>query len=74
MPGYPQSTMRDRHFDMRVSSEELAAYSAEAARDGLSVSGWIRRRLEQAIELQRSLDERREFDEKQRAFYDSLKH
>jgi hypothetical protein len=66
--------MRDRRLELRLEAEEAAAYAAEAARDGLSVSRWVRRCLEESIALQRSLDERREAEEKQRAFYDSLKH
>jgi hypothetical protein len=66
--------MRDRRLELRLEAEEAAAYAAEAARDGLSVSRWVRRCLEESIALQRSQDERREAEEKQRAFYDSLKH
>jgi hypothetical protein len=66
--------MRDRRLELRLTAEEETAYAAEAARDGVPVSAWIRRRLERAIELQRSLDEQREAEEKSRAFYDSLKH
>jgi hypothetical protein len=66
--------MRAHLFNLRLTSEELAAYSASAARDGLSVSAWLRRAAERVLQLEEAQAQEREFADKQARFYDSLKH
>jgi hypothetical protein len=66
--------MRDRRLELRLSGPEEDSYKAFAARDGLSVSVYVRRCVDESQQLQRSLDEQREAEETKAAFYQSQRH
>lgn len=65
--------MKDRRLELRLTSEEETAYATEAAEAALSVSAWLRRAGNEAVELASALRQQREAEEKQAAFYQSLK-
>jgi hypothetical protein len=52
---------------LRPPPGALPEWRAAAERAGLSLHAWMRRHIEQGLQLERALDQQRELDEKQAA-------
>src|SRR5262249_23579106 len=54
--GDTSTVAKDQRIELLVTAEQRAAYDAEANRAGLSLSAWLRRSADEAVELGNALE------------------